>query len=122
LARIAGLKRAYRTASNQIRENSYRPGGIGSRTSGGSETGDASSLRKGMEEAHQKMPNRSIEVARALEDGDLVAVHSRVTRQDPTAPEIAVVHIFRFEGDRIAELWDVGQELPKESPNKNGPF
>ena len=84
--------------------------------------GDASSLRKGMEEAHQKMPNRSIEVARALEDGDLVAVHSRVTRQDPTAPEIAVVHIFRFEGDRIAELWDVGQELPKESPNKNGPF
>ena len=26
------------------------------------------------------------------------------------------------EGDRIAELWDVGQEVPPDSPNKNGMF
>lgn len=84
--------------------------------------GDAASLRKGMEDAHQAMPNKSLEVARVIEDGDLVAVHSHVTRKDPKAPEIAVVHIFRFEGDRIAELWDVGQELPKQSPNANGAF
>jgi predicted SnoaL-like aldol condensation-catalyzing enzyme len=85
--------------------------------------GDAASLQKGMEDAHKTRPNRALDVARVIDDGgDLVAVHSRVTRQDPAAQEIAAVHIFRFEGDRIAELWDVAQELPKDSPNKNGAF
>lgn len=40
-----------------------------------------------------------------LEDGDTVMTHSLVTRQDPKAADVAVVHIFRFEDDRIAELW-----------------
>ncbi len=58
---------------------------------------------------------------RALEDGDLVAVHSRV-RLKPGEPGIAIVHIFRFEGDLVAELWDVGQPVPSDSPNANGMF
>jgi hypothetical protein len=29
---------------------------------------------------------------------------------------------FRFEGDRIAELWDVGQVAPADSPNEYGMF
>jgi predicted SnoaL-like aldol condensation-catalyzing enzyme len=33
-----------------------------------------------------------------------------------------VIHIFRFEEDRIVELWDVGQEIPEDSPNDNGMF
>jgi predicted SnoaL-like aldol condensation-catalyzing enzyme len=45
-----------------------------------------------------------------------------VTRQDPHAQEIVVIHIFRFEHDRIAELWDVGQPISKDSPNENGMF
>jgi predicted SnoaL-like aldol condensation-catalyzing enzyme len=36
--------------------------------------------------------------------------------------EYAVVHIARIEGGRIVELWDVGQEIPKDSPNANGMF
>jgi predicted SnoaL-like aldol condensation-catalyzing enzyme len=56
------------------------------------------------------------------EDGDTVITHSLVTRQDPQAPDIAVVHIFRFEHDRIAELWDLGQPISKDSPNENGMF
>ena len=84
--------------------------------------GDAESLKKGMEDAHKTRPNKLFEVARVIEDGNLVAVHSHVTREDPKAAEIAVVHISRFEGDRIAELWDVGQELPQNSPNANGAF
>jgi predicted SnoaL-like aldol condensation-catalyzing enzyme len=50
-----------------------------------------------------------------------VAVHSRV-RQTPGDPGGAVVHLFRFEGDRIAELWDIGQPVPAESVNDNGMF
>jgi predicted SnoaL-like aldol condensation-catalyzing enzyme len=63
---------------------------------------------------------RAMEVAHALEDGDLVAVHSRV--ETPTGEAVAVVHLFRFEGDRVAELWDVGQPVPPGTPNADGMF
>jgi predicted SnoaL-like aldol condensation-catalyzing enzyme len=74
-----------------------------------------------MMDAHKKFPNTTIEIQRVFENEDLVAVHSRV-RHSPDTPEIAVVHIFRFEGRRIVELWDVGIEAPKDSPNENGMF
>lgn len=75
-----------------------------------------------MEAAHAKSPNKLVDVRRVVADGDFVVTHSRIVRSDPAAPEIAVVHIFRFDGDKICELWDVGQPLGKESPNENGPF
>jgi predicted SnoaL-like aldol condensation-catalyzing enzyme len=83
--------------------------------------GDTGSLKAGMAEAAAKFPNTTLEVQHALEEGDLVAVHSRV-QHESNQPEIAVVHIFRFEDDRIAELWDVGQVAPADSPNINGMF
>jgi len=83
--------------------------------------GDTESLKKGMAEAAAKFPGTTIEVQHIFEEGDLVAVHSRV-QHGPDEPEISVVHIFRFEGDRIAELWDVGQAAPADSPNKYGMF
>ena len=83
--------------------------------------GDAESLKAGMAEAAAKFPNTTLDIQHVFEDDDLVAIHSRV-RHSPDTPEIAVVHIFRFEGGGIAELWDVGQEAPKDSPNENGMF
>jgi|ERR1051325_3691665 predicted SnoaL-like aldol condensation-catalyzing enzyme len=83
--------------------------------------GDAESLKAGMAQAHEKFPNTTLVVQHVLEDGELVAVHSRV-RHSADTPEIAVVHIFRFEDKQIAELWDVGIEAPKDSPNGNGMF
>lgn len=65
--------------------------------------------------------NTTLEVQRGWEDGDLVAIHSRVSH-GPDQPDLSVVHMFRFEDDKIAELWDVGMEAPKDSPNKNGLF
>jgi predicted SnoaL-like aldol condensation-catalyzing enzyme len=32
------------------------------------------------------------------------------------------VHIFRFEGNQIIEEWEVGQEVPQDSPNEHGVF
>lgn len=84
--------------------------------------GDRQSLLTAMQEASRTHPNKSIEIKRIYEDGDTVITHSLVTRQDPQALDIAVVHIFRFEHDRIVELWDVGQPISKESPNENGIF
>ena len=84
--------------------------------------GDAKSLKAAMMEAHRKFPETTIEVQRVLEGDGLVGVHSRVQHSEKT-PAIAVVHIFRFdERNRVAELWDVAMEAPKDSPNENGMF
>jgi predicted SnoaL-like aldol condensation-catalyzing enzyme len=84
--------------------------------------GDRESLMIAMEEASQKSPNKSIDVKHVYEAGDTVITHSHVTRQDPTEPGIAVIHIFRFKNGRIVELWDLGQPMINESPNENGVF
>ena len=74
-----------------------------------------------MEENAARNPDKVLEIQRALEDGDLVVVHSWV-RQKPGELGAAVVHLFRFDGARIVELWDVGQPVPESSPNENGMF
>ena len=81
--------------------------------------GDAESLRRALEENHAQNPNKSIEVKHVLADGDVVAVHSKV-KMNPQDRGIAVVHIFRFENDRVVEFWDVAQAVPENSPNENG--
>ena len=83
--------------------------------------GDAKSLASAMAENAAQNPGKQLRVERVIEEGDLVAVHGRV-RMNADAPDIALVHIFRFEGDRIAELWDIGQPPPESSPNEYGMF
>lgn len=43
-------------------------------------------------------------------------------KQHPSGLGGAVVHIFRFEKGKIAELWDLGQEIMANSANENGVF
>lgn len=83
--------------------------------------GDAASLKAAMAENASQNPRKTLEVKRALEDGDLVAVHSHV-RPKPEDPGAAVVHLFRFENGRIVELWDIGTPVMDEGPNENGMF
>ena len=66
-------------------------------------------------------PHKKLDVQFALEDGDRVAVFSRI-RQNANDRGGATVHIFRFEGGRIAEPWDVGQAVPADNVNENGMF
>lgn len=83
--------------------------------------GDANTLMTAIEEDAKMNPDKIFEMQRALEDGDLVAVHSRF-RQNPNDTDWAVMHIFRFEGDKIVELWDFAQAAPAEMINENGMF
>jgi predicted SnoaL-like aldol condensation-catalyzing enzyme len=83
--------------------------------------GDRASLLAAMEENAATFPQKEFEAVRALEDGDLVAVHGRV-RLTLSSPWIALIHIFRFQDNQIIEEWEAGQEVPKDSPNKNGVF
>jgi len=83
--------------------------------------GDGESLMIAMEDNARKNPNKFLEIKKTLQDGNLVATHSHV-RQNPGDPGAAVVHIFRFEDDKISELWDLGQPVPLETVNENGMF
>jgi predicted SnoaL-like aldol condensation-catalyzing enzyme len=79
------------------------------------------SLKQGMIENHAQFPIKRIMVKNVIGDGDLVAVHSNIVMK-AGEPGIAVVHIFRFEEGRIIEMWDVGQAIPSNSPNRMGAF
>ena len=81
--------------------------------------GSRQALQKAMEEAHIKSPNKSIEIKHSYNDNDTVITYSLVIKQEG---EIAVIHIFRFNADKIIELWDLGQLIEKDSPNENGLF
>jgi predicted SnoaL-like aldol condensation-catalyzing enzyme len=83
--------------------------------------GDRESLMAGMELSMVEFPNKIFDAVRVLEDGDFVVVHGKV-RLIPDMPEIALIHIFRFEDGSIIEEWEAAQEVPKESPNENGMF
>lgn len=81
--------------------------------------GDRLSLKQAMAQAHLSSPNKKVDVRHVYLDGDTVITHSHVVKDNM---EIAVVHIFRFQGGKIAELWDLGQVIDPKSPNQHGLF
>lgn len=81
--------------------------------------GDRDSLRIAMKENQQEFPDKTYTVVRALEDGNLVTVHGKVILDGKV---FGVIHIFRFEGDKIIEMWEAHQEALPDSPNENGLF
>jgi len=83
--------------------------------------GDAKSLMDAMEENAVQHPTKILDVQRAVQEGNLVMVHSKI-RQSFAEKGASVVHIFRFEESRIVELWDIGMAVPPEVINENGMF
>jgi predicted SnoaL-like aldol condensation-catalyzing enzyme len=76
-----------------------------------------SSLKDAMKENHNQFPNKVFEIKNVIAEGTMAAVHSRLHLGDK---QIAVVHLFKIENEKIVEMWDVGQEIPKELPNEDG--
>lgn len=108
-------------SSGAVREAYARYVGSGFRHHNPYFEGSAEILATAMEENARANPNKTLDIKRAVAEGDLVAVHSHV-RQTPSDRGAAVVHVFRFEEGRIVELWDVGQAVPEQSPNQYGMF
>jgi predicted SnoaL-like aldol condensation-catalyzing enzyme len=79
------------------------------------------SLMNAMEQNSRDNPDKRYEALNVLEDDELVAVHGRVLRNENDRG-IAVVHIFRFQGDKIVELLDVGLPVPDQVINTDGMF
>jgi predicted SnoaL-like aldol condensation-catalyzing enzyme len=117
-AAVAFLKLA---SSGDVREAYDKFVGEGFRHHNPYFEGSADSLQAGMEENARQNPDKALEVKRVIAEGDLVVVHAHV-RHKPDDLGAALVHIFRFENDRIVELWDLGQPVLEESPNQYGMF
>jgi predicted SnoaL-like aldol condensation-catalyzing enzyme len=60
-----------------------------------------------------------VDFQRIAADGDLVYLHVRSKMGSKT---VAVVDIFRIENGKIAEHWDVIQEVPEKSANPHPMF
>jgi predicted SnoaL-like aldol condensation-catalyzing enzyme len=70
---------------------------------------------------HQQFPDARYNVKRAISEGDLVLLHSNVVLV-PGTKGAAVIDIFRFQGGRIAEHWDVIQNVPDTTASGNDMF
>jgi predicted SnoaL-like aldol condensation-catalyzing enzyme len=63
-------------------------------------------------------------VKHVLADGDLVAAHTELlnSKSKPNKGGLRQVHLFRFEGDKIVEYWDITQQVLLDMPNASGAF
>jgi len=63
-------------------------------------------------------------VKHVLVDGDFVAAHTEFlnSKSKPSDGGLRQVHIFRFEGDKIVEYWDITQQILANMPNAAGAF
>ncbi|MEM6525538.1 MAG: nuclear transport factor 2 family protein [Bacteroidota bacterium] len=64
------------------------------------------------------MPEGTWEVKRVIAEGNMVVVHS-LAKPSPSALGMAVVDIFRVEGDKIVEHWDVTTDVPETTASGN---
>src|SRR5512133_1250188 len=64
-------------------------------------------------------PKEKVDFQRIAADGDFVYLHVRSKMGTKT---VAVVDIFRIENGKIAEHWDVIQEVPEKSANAHPMF
>ena len=68
-----------------------------------------------------ELPQARWEVVRTIAEGDMVFLHGRFT-PEPGAPAYAIADVFRLEGCRIAEHWDVVGPPPRQQRNPNSRF
>jgi predicted SnoaL-like aldol condensation-catalyzing enzyme len=69
----------------------------------------------------EKFPDSHSEIKRAFADGDYVILHVHSVREKGSRGR-AIVDIFKLEGGKIVEHWDVAQDVPEKAANSNGMF
>jgi predicted SnoaL-like aldol condensation-catalyzing enzyme len=66
-------------------------------------------------------PELRLDFKRIIAEGDYVVVHSHLKPNSSDRGE-AVVDIFRVEGGKLVEHWDVVQPISAQPVNRNGMF
>ncbi len=99
-----------------VQHNPYLPDGIDALLESIAAVQGAQAKSTGMTE------DMRMETKHVLVDGDLVAVHMNVQSSSDKSKGFRQMHLFRFEGEKIAEYWDVTQVAPGNSPNASRMF
>ena len=71
-----------------------------------------------------KYPQAQFSLKLLLADGDFVVAYTQLVAS-PTKPAeggLRQMHLFRFRGDKIAEYWDITQNIMPNTPNPQGSF
>jgi predicted SnoaL-like aldol condensation-catalyzing enzyme len=79
------------------------------------------SLKQAMKESQSRFPNKQFTIKNIIDDGKHVVIHSHL-RFQPDDPGMITVHMFRFENNKIVEMWDCGQIIPEDCPNTDEIF
>ncbi len=77
-----------------------------------------------MKNGAAQFPEPDFKVRYILVDGDMAAVYTQLlgSRSNPRMGGLRQVHLFRFQGDKITEYWDITQTIDKSMPNAAGAF
>jgi len=90
--------------------------------------GNIESLIQSMDNANKEgkgqYPNAEFRVKQAVEQGDLVAVHTELlsNKTNPGQGGLRQVHLFLFKNEKIVEYWDITQQITSNMPNAAGAF
>ena len=71
-----------------------------------------------------KYPQAQFSLKLLVADGDFVVAYTQLVAS-PTKPAeggLRQMHLFRFRGDKIAEYWDITQNIMPNTPNPQGSF
>ncbi len=71
-----------------------------------------------------KYPEAKFSLRFVLTDRDMVAAYTQLmaNQNKPAEGGLRQVHLFRFEGDKIVEYWDITQQIMPNTPNPAGIF
>jgi predicted SnoaL-like aldol condensation-catalyzing enzyme len=69
----------------------------------------------------EKYPQSHSEIRKSFVDGDFVILHVHAVREPGTRGS-AIIDIFKLEGGKIVEHWDVNQPIPEAAANPNTMF
>ena len=80
-------------------------------------------MKAGLEWLIGENPNMTSEIKRIFAEGEYVIIHkyAQLKPEDSTGKK-AIMDIFRIENDKIAEHWDVIEDIPAEPKNTNTMF
>jgi len=69
----------------------------------------------------EQFPEMSLEIKRAVAEGDMVVTHS-LLKTSPEDRGTAAADYFRLEGGKVVEHWDVLQPVPESAANDHPMF
>lgn len=88
----------------------------------GDGTKDVEGFKRFLDFLRDKFPQSHFEIKRVIAVDDYVIVHSHGGVREPGIRGRAIVDIFRLEGGKVVEHWDVVQDIPENPRNPHAFF